>query len=178
MHVEEEAQARREVVNVQAALERPAHIFEAVGQRERQFLHGGAASLADVVAADADRVPLRHVLRAELDGIGHEAHRRLWREDEFFLRDVFFEDVVLQRAAQRRHRDALLFSGGDVKRPDDRRGAVDGHAGGDFVQRDAVEQDFHVFERTDRHAAFAELAKRFGRVGVVAHQRGQIEGDG
>ena len=37
-------------------------VVEAVGQREGQLLHGGRAGLADVVAADRHRVPLRHVL--------------------------------------------------------------------------------------------------------------------
>ena len=109
--------------------------------------------------------------------IDHQPHRRLGREDVFLLRDVFLEDVVLGGAAQLVGAHALFFGGGDVHGPDDGRGRVDGHAGGDLVERDAVQQDFHVLERRDRHAALAELAQRFRGVGVVAHQRGQVEGD-
>ena len=87
------------------------------------------SGFADVVAADADRVPLGHVLRAELDRVGHQAHRRRRREDELFLRDVLLEDVVLDRAAELIHRHALLLGGGDVHRPDDGRWRVDRHAG-------------------------------------------------
>ena len=63
--VEEEAEPRREGVDVQAARQAGVDVVEAVGQREGQLLHGGRAGLADVVAADADRVPLRHMLRAQ-----------------------------------------------------------------------------------------------------------------
>ncbi len=115
--------------------------------------------------------------RPVLDRIGDQPHRGRGREDELLLRGVLLEDVVLQRPAQLIHRHALFLGGGDVERPQDRRRAVDGHAGRDFAQRDAVEQNFHVLERTDGDAALAELAQRFGRVGVVAHQRSEVEGD-
>ena len=36
----------------------------------------------------------------------------------------------------------------------------------------------HVVERVDGHADLAHLAAGAGCVGVVAHLRGQIEGDG
>ena len=73
--VEEEADARRERVDVQPARERPFHVLDAVGERERQLLGGRRAGLADVVAADAHRVPERHLLRRELDRVGHQPHR-------------------------------------------------------------------------------------------------------
>ena len=59
------------------------------------------AGLADVIAADRDRVPARHVLGAEREHVGDEPHRRPRREDVFLLRDEFLEDVVLNRARQR-----------------------------------------------------------------------------
>ena len=43
-------------------------------------------------------------------------------------------------------------------------------------ERNPVEQRLHVGERTDRHAAFADFALGQLVVGVVAHQRRQIEG--
>ena len=47
------------LVDIQAALQRPAHVFQAIRQGEGQLLGGGGAGFADVVAGDADRVPLR-----------------------------------------------------------------------------------------------------------------------
>ena len=44
-----------------------------------------------------------------------------------------------------------------------------------LAERNLVEERFHVGERTDRHAAFADFAFGERVVGVVAHQRGQIE---
>ena len=64
----------------------------------------------------------------------------------------------------------------DEHRPDRRRRAVDRHRDRDLIERDAVEQDLHVGQRGDADAALAELARGDRLVGVVAHQRGQIEG--
>ena len=50
--------------------------------------------------------------------------------------------------------------------------------GGDVGQRNFVEEDFHVGEGTDGDTAFADFAFGEGVVGVVAHERGQIEGGG
>ena len=63
VQVEEERQPRREVVDVEAALDRRLHVADAVGERERELLHRRRAGFADVVAADRHRVPARRVLR-------------------------------------------------------------------------------------------------------------------
>ena len=57
--VEEEAQPRREPVDVQPARQAELDVAEPVGQRERQLLRGGRAGLADVVAGDAERLVRR-----------------------------------------------------------------------------------------------------------------------
>jgi hypothetical protein len=119
--VEEEAQSRGELVDVETGCHRRLDVREAVRQREGQLLRGGAARLADVVAADRDRVPSGHVLGAEEDDIGDQAHRRLHREDELLLRDVLLEDVVLQRAAELSEAHTLLVGDNQVLREHDRR---------------------------------------------------------
>ena len=53
------------------------HVLDAVGQRERELLRRRRSGLADVVAADADRVPARHLARGELDRVDDEPHRVL-----------------------------------------------------------------------------------------------------
>ena len=65
--------------------------------------------------------------------------------------------------------DALLFRGGDIHGPDRRGGRVDRHAGGNLVERDAVEKELHVFKRRDGDPANTEFPFGFGLVGVVAH---------
>ena len=73
---------------------------------------------------------------------------------------------------------ALLFGDRQVHGPQDRGRRVDGHRDGDIAQRNSAEQDLHVLERRDARAALADLAFAHGVVGVVAHQRGQVERDG
>ena len=63
VRVEEERQPRREVVDVKPGGERRLDVGDAVGQREGELLDRGRAGLADVVAGDRDRVPLRNVAR-------------------------------------------------------------------------------------------------------------------
>ena len=57
MGVEEEGELRGEVVDEQAGLEGGLDVGDAVGEGEGDFLDGGGAGLADVVAADGDGVP-------------------------------------------------------------------------------------------------------------------------
>ena len=175
--VEEEAEPRREVVEAQAAGQRVLHVGDPVGDGEGQLLHRRRAGLADVVAGDADRVPARQLGGAPLDRVGHQLQRRGGREDVLLLGDELLEDVVLQRAGQLRARHAHLLGRGDVHGPDHGRGGVDGHGGADLADRQAVEQDLHVGQAGDGHAAGAELALRLGLVVVVAVEGGHVVGD-
>ena len=97
MHVPEEAEPRREVVDVHPALHALLDVADAVGERERELLGGRRARLADVVAAHRNGVPLRRFRRAEAEDVGDDPHRRPRREDVFLLRDEFLQDVVLNR---------------------------------------------------------------------------------
>ena len=73
---------------------------------------------------------------------------------------------------------ALLLGDGQVHGPEHGRRRVDGHGDGDIAQRNAAEEDLHIFQRGDGRAALADFAFAEGVVGVVAHQRGEIEGHG
>ena len=61
--VEEEGKLAGKVVHIQPGVDGRLHVGDGVGQGEGHFLHRGRAGLADVVAGDADRVPVR-ALRA------------------------------------------------------------------------------------------------------------------
>ncbi len=93
------------------------------------------------------------------------------------LRHVLFQDVVLDRAAQFARVDALLLGRRDVEAIQDDRGPVDRHGRRDLIERDPVEERLHVGETRDRHAALAYLAFGARMVGVVSHQRREIERD-
>jgi len=73
--------------------------------------------------------------------------------------------------------DAALVGRGHVHREQDRRGGVDGHRRGDLTQGQVVEQHIHVLDGTDGHAHPADLPGGERRIRVVAHLRGQVEGD-
>ena len=173
--VEEEAEPRCEVVDRQAASETLLDVVPAVGEREGQLLGGGGTGFADVVAADGNGVPLRRVLRAELDQVDDQPHGRLGREHDFVLRVKFFEDVVLNRAAEIAPVDAADAGGGEVERHDDDRRRVDRHRDGNLAQVDLVEEREHVVDRVDGDAESADFAGRAWVVAVEAHQRRQIE---
>ena len=81
------------------ARDRRLDVGDRVGQREGQLLGGRRAGLAHVVAAEIEIVFQFGSSRgAELEDVGHEAHRRARREDVGPARDVLLEDVVLGRA--------------------------------------------------------------------------------
>ena len=93
-------------------------------------------------------------------------------------RDVFLQDVVLDRAGEPPQIRALLLRDGDIERQQNDRRRVDGHRRRDACSSgDAVEQRRHVFDRVDRDADAADFARRERVVGVVAHLRGQVERD-
>jgi hypothetical protein len=173
--VEEERQARRERVDVEARFASELDVREAVRQREGELLRRGAAGLADVVAGDRDRVEARHLGRAEPNRVRDEPHRRAGREDELLLRLVLLQDVVLERAADLRARRALAFGVGDEHREHDRGGTVDRHRRRDRAEVDAAVEVLDVGERVDRDAALADLAEREIVVGVAAHECREVE---
>ena len=112
----------------------------AFAEGEGDFLHGGRAGFADVIAGDRDGVPLGKFVAAPGKNIGDDAHRRAHRINVRAARDVFLEDVVLHRAGEFGEIGALLFGDGDVEAEQNRGGGVDGHRRGDFFERDAVEK--------------------------------------
>ena len=174
--VEEEGEAGGEVVDAEPGVERRLHVGHAVGERERDLLHRAAALLAEVVAGDRHRVPLRDRVRAVGEQVGDEPHARLRRVDEVPAGDVLLEDVVLRGAAELLRIDALLLADELVEQQQHARGRVDGHAGADLVERDAVERGPHVVERVDRDPGAPDLAEAARVVGVEAELGGEVEG--
>jgi len=174
---EEEGELGGEVIHRQAFGHRGLDIGDGVDEGEGQLLHGGGARFADVIAGDADRVPARDFLPAVGKDIGDEAHGGFGREDVGAAGDVFLEDVVLDRAAQLIRAHALLLGHGDVHGEQDGGGRVDGHAGGDLVERDAGEELLHIVNGGDGDADLADLARRHDVIAVITDLGGQVEGD-
>ena len=128
----EEAQARRELVDVHALGDRGLHVFLAVGQREGQFQRLVGAGFLHVVARDADRVEARHVGRGVLHDVADDAHRRHRRVDIGVADHELLEDVVLDRSAELRLAHALLFRRHHVTGQHRQHGAVHRHGHADL----------------------------------------------
>jgi hypothetical protein len=140
------------------------------------FLNRGRARFANVIAADRNRVPVRQLAFAEREDIGDEPQRMPWRVDIGAARDIFLQDVVLDRAGQFLQRHALPLRDRHVQREEDDRRRIDGHRGRDLAERNAVEESAHVLDRIDGDADAPHLAGGQEMVRVVAHLRRQIEG--
>ena len=95
MHVEEEGQARRKLIDLQSTFKGRFHIGQPIGKREGQFLHSSSTSLANMIATDTDGIPLRHIARTELDCIHHQPHRWLRREKKLFLCAILLQYIIL-----------------------------------------------------------------------------------
>ena len=178
VRIEKERKARREIVHCQAPPDAPLDVFDAVTQRERELLNGRGAGLADMITADGDGIEPRRMACPKLERVNHQPQRRLGRIDVLLLRDVFLEDIVLKRPRQQLPIRALLFCHGQIHGPDDGRGRVYSHRCRDFGERDAIEEHLHIRKRTYGYPALAYFALRERMIGVVAHQRRQIESHG
>ncbi len=174
---EEEAQPSREGVDLQPLRHRRADIFHTVGERVSELLHRRRSGLVHVIAADRDRVELRHLRRAISDHVGDDPHARLGRIDVGVADRELFQDVVLDRARQLGVRDSLLLSGDDEEGHDRKNRAVHRHADRHLVERDSVEEQFHVLDGIDRDSRHPHVAGNARIVAVVAAVCGEVEGD-
>ena len=173
-----ERQARRECIDVHASGNRGAHVFAAICEGECEFLHKVRARLLHVVARDRDRVEFRHVFGGVFDDVRDDPHRWLGRIDVGVADHEFFENVVLDGACKQGFVVALLFACHDEVGEDRDHRTVHRHGHADFIQRDAVKEDFHVLDAVDRHASLANIPFDAGVVAVIATVGCQIECDG
>ncbi len=176
MGVPEEGQAWGEGVDVHAGRDRRFHVGDAVGQREGDLLDRRRSRLADVVARNRDRVPVRQVGSAVREGVDDQPHRGPGWVDVRPPGDVLLQDVVLNGAADLLPRDALLLRHQFVEEQQDGTRGVDGHGGGDLVHRQVGHEEPHVGQRVDGHTHLAHFTLRPRVVRVVAHLGRKVEG--
>ena len=168
---------RAERIDVQPRKNGGLHVGNSVCERERELLRGICPRLADVVAAYRDRVPLRDLARAPRERVRDEPQRRTRRIDVRPARDVLFQDVVLDRSAERAPRHASLLRDGHVEAQKGRGRRVDRHRGRYGVEREPVQEDAHVLERIDGDADPSDFTKGSRIVRVPPHLGWQIERD-
>ena len=174
--VPEEAEPGSERVDVESGGQRRLHVGDPVGDGEGDLLHGRRTGLADVVAGDGDGVPGRQVVCAVGEGVGDQPHRRAGRVDVGAPGHVLLQDVVLDGAPEQGRVDPVLLGHQLVEEQQDGGGGVDGHRGGDLVEREPGQQEPHVGHRVDGHPHLSHLALGTRMVRVVAHLGGEVEG--
>ena len=158
---------------------RPARRYsKPSAKRICQFNIAGRASFLYVITADADAVEFRHLGGGVGKDIGDDPHGLGWRIDIGVAHHIFFEDIVLDGAAELRGGDALFFRGDDVEGEHGQDGAVHRHRNRHLVERDAIEEDLHIEYAIDGDAGHADIADNARMIGVVAAMGGEVEGDG
>ena len=91
------------------------------------------------------------------------------------LNGTIQNDILKEYIARGR---ALLLRHGDVHRDQHRRRGIDRHRRAHLVERDAVEEQFHVLDRVDGDADLADLRLRDRIVRVEPDLRRQVERGG
>src|SRR5258706_2266002 len=96
--IEEKGKASRKGVYIQACIQSSLYIADSIGKGKGYFLHSSRASLAHMIAADADRIPARQILGAKAEHIGDDAHRILRRGAKFDGVRATLLGIALHRA--------------------------------------------------------------------------------
>src|SRR5690606_14060429 len=164
---EEERQPGGELVHIHALGHGRAHVLDAVGDGEGQFLDIGGSGLLHVVAGNGDGVELGHMVRGVADDVGDDAHRGFGRVDIGVSDHELLEDIVLQGARQLVLGHTLYLGGYNIHGHDGQGGAVHGHGYRHLVEGNAVEQNLHVLNGVDGHSRLAHIAFHPRVVGVV-----------
>ena len=148
---EEEAEPRRERIDVEPRREPGADVVDAVRERIGELEVRRRPGLLHMVAGDRDRVEARHAGRRIGEDVADDAHRGSGRIDIGVPDHELLQDVVLDRAGELFGPNALVLRRHDVERHDGQDRAVHGHRHRHLVERNAVEEAAHVEDRVDRH---------------------------
>ena len=173
----EEAQPSRKRINVQTRFHRLLGIFTAVGNRERQFLDRCRPGFVHMITADRNAVELRHMLRRVSNNIGNDPHARCRRVDIGIADHELLQNVILNRAGQLVLRNALLFCRNDIESKTGNDRPVHRHRHRHFVERNLVEQDFHILDAVDRDTRLADIPDHAWMIAVITAMRREIEGN-
>ena len=173
--IPEEGQTACESVNIHTSFDSSFYISDAISDGECDFLGSGGTSFTDVVTGNGDGVPQRNIFGAIFKNVGDQTHGGFRREDISAASSIFFQDIVLNGAAEFISGNALFFSNCDVHAEQYGCRSVDGHRSGNFVQRNAIEQDFHVSEGVDSNAYFTNFAFRHRVGGIITDLGREVE---
>src|SRR2546425_7815495 len=98
-------------------------------------------------------------------------------ESPFLLSDVLFQNVSLNSSAQFSRFQTLSLCNANIHRGQNRCWSIDCHTGADLLQRYAIENDLHVFQRAHRHTATSDLALSPRTIGIIPIESRHVECD-
>ncbi len=150
-------------------------VGDAVGNGEGHFLGCRGPRFADVIAADADGVPLGDIVAAEAEYVRDQAHRWFRGENIGPPGDVFLQNVILDRTGKFPKADALLLSHCYVHGKQDGCRSIYRHRRGYFPEGDLTEEGLHVGKTVNGHPHLAHFPAGHGMVRVIAYLGRKIE---
>ena len=112
------------------------------------FLRCCGTCFTDVVTGDRNCIPFWNVLRTIFEDISDRTHGRFWRENVSTASCILFQNIIFELYPSIQWKVHLVFSYCDIHCQQNRRWSVDCHGCGYFAKVDAVEQDFHIFQRS------------------------------
>ena len=130
-----------------------------------------------MIAGDGDGVELRHLLRSIFENIGDDTHGEFRRVDIGVTHHEFFQDIVLDRTGHFFQLGALFQTGIDIECQYRKNTTIHGHRNRHLVQRNTGKQNFHVFQRTDRHTGFTDVTYHTFIVGIITTVCRKVESD-
>ena len=173
--VPEEGQAACEIIDFQTGFQSCFDVSDTISDGESDFLSSSGACFTDMVTGDGNGVPLRYILGAVFKNVGNQTHRRFNRENIGSAGCVFFQNIVLNGAAELIGRYALLFSNCDVHSQQYGCRCVDCHGCGNFAQINLVKKDFHIFQGIDCYAYLTDFADSHFVIRVIADLGRKVE---
>jgi len=166
--VPEEGQTACEVVDLHACFQSCFDVSNTISNGESDFLRSGGTCFTDMVAGDGNGVPLRYILGAVFKNVSNQTHRRFNRKNIGSAGCVFFQNIILDGAAELISRYALLFSDCDVHSQQYGCRCVDGHGCRNLAQINMVEKDFHIFQGINGYTYLADFADSHFVIRVIA----------
>ncbi|CAB4691361.1 unannotated protein [freshwater metagenome] len=174
----EEGEARGKFIDLESGRQCSANVFDSVCQCESYFLRWCSTGLRHVISGDGNGVPLWKIRLAVLEDVCDEANRFAWRINVCPARYVLLEHIILNGALEVCRCDPLFLSSDLIQKQKNAGRCINGHAGGNFTQRNSGEEFAHVVEGINRYSDFADFTLGQRCVRIHSHLSGQIESHG
>ena len=119
-------------------------IFQTVRQSISQFNIRRSTCFLHMITGNRNRIKLRHILGSILENISDNFHREFRRVNISITHHKLFQNIILNRTRQLVQSSPLFQTGNNIECQNREYRTVHSHRYRHFVQRNLVEQDFHI----------------------------------